>query len=264
MLVDCFPFFNEKSVLSLRLSELNRFVDYFVLIECAFTQAGNPKPYYFEQFKKEPEFEPFLDKIIHVKVDDIPENASGWAIENHQRNCITRGLDLLNLSDGDLIMVSDCDEIPNLELLDLGYGCQSVNMSYHVFYANLIARKGWIGTVIAPYSEYKKCGAQGLRNAKDYLPTTTQTAGWHLGYMGGKEAVYNKWMSTIEPFDKSKIPPFDEFSDEFDRKIKDGGSFLFSDKKDDSLICDKCSLDYPVLPRYLVENQDKFENLILN
>ena len=66
---DCFTFFNELEILDLRLKELNNHVDYFVLVEATLTHTGKSKDLIFEKNKNK--FSEYLDKIIHIKVDDF-------------------------------------------------------------------------------------------------------------------------------------------------------------------------------------------------
>jgi beta-1,4-mannosyl-glycoprotein beta-1,4-N-acetylglucosaminyltransferase len=114
---DCFTFFNELDLLEIRLSLLSPVVDFFVIVECAKTQQGNNKPYYFE--KNQDRYSKWKNKIIHIKVEDVEEISheviEDWSIENHQRNCIFRGL--VNARPDDIIIISDLDEIPNPYLL---------------------------------------------------------------------------------------------------------------------------------------------------
>ena len=67
---DCFCFLNELELLELRLMELYDTVDYFVISEANKTHAGNPKEFIFEKNKKR--YKKYLDKIIYVKVTDLP------------------------------------------------------------------------------------------------------------------------------------------------------------------------------------------------
>jgi beta-1,4-mannosyl-glycoprotein beta-1,4-N-acetylglucosaminyltransferase len=160
MIIDCFPFFNELDILELRLNILNDCVDKFVLVEASKTQSLLDKPFYFEENKER--FKPFLDKIVHVKVEDHP-SVGGWAMENFQRNRISIGCESLNLQDEDIIAISDLDEIwnPNIaphlqEFLDK-YNCVSEAMRYFVFYLNLeTVDKGWIGTVFCHHRNFNK------------------------------------------------------------------------------------------------------------
>lgn len=261
MIIDCFPFFNELDILEIRLNELSSFVDRFVLVEASKTQSLKDKPFYFEENKQR--FSEFLHKIIHVKVLDYPEKG-GWAMENFQRNSIVSGLLKLNLKEDDTILISDADEIPDLSKVDMDFikGKEySFEMSYHTFYLNLLTEnKSWVGTVTLPWSSLKKENPQTVRNMKDHLPRLN--SGWHLGYMGGKEKVYTKFFSCIEPINKNLIADFETFSKEFDRKIRAGGSFLFSDKSDDTIKLVPCDIYYPFLPKYVETNKEKFSNLL--
>ena len=40
---DCFMYFDEEVVLDLRLNTLNKFVDYFVIVESKFTHKGDKR-----------------------------------------------------------------------------------------------------------------------------------------------------------------------------------------------------------------------------
>jgi beta-1,4-mannosyl-glycoprotein beta-1,4-N-acetylglucosaminyltransferase len=111
---DCFPFFNELDVLEIRLAELDALVDHFVIVEATHTQTGNSKPLYFTDNRKR--YDRYAHKIIHIVVDDLPlEAPSHWAREIHQREAIMRGLG--DARPDDLVITSDCDEIPKPEQL---------------------------------------------------------------------------------------------------------------------------------------------------
>lgn len=104
---DCFTFYNELDLLEVRLTELYDHVDHFVIVEGNITFTNKPKNFIFEQAKAR--FKPFMDKIIHVKVTDMPGSKDAWTNDIFQRNCINRGL--INAQPDDIIMVSDLDEI---------------------------------------------------------------------------------------------------------------------------------------------------------
>lgn len=111
LIYDTFIFFNELDLLEVRLNVLDKHVDYFVLVEASETFQGASKPLYFTDNKQR--FSKFLNRIIHVVVDDMPTGALPFDREYHQRDCILRGLQ--NCRPDDLIILSDVDEIPNLE-----------------------------------------------------------------------------------------------------------------------------------------------------
>lgn len=260
MIIDCFPFFNELDVLELRLNILNDVVDKFVLVEASKTQSKLDKPFFFEENKKR--YSQFLDKIVHIKVDDFPQE-NGWAMENFQRNCITKGIDQLNLNDDDIIAVSDVDEIwnPNIEYQIRNFfektTCFSIEMKYLVFFLNLeTLNKNWVGTVFAEFKNFSQTTPQYLRDIKDRIPII-KNSGWHFGYQGGKDIVYTKFLSCVEPFDKTYLPTKQEFDIIFENKIKDGGSFIFSDSlSDDSIKLQK--IDNKILPEFIQKNKEKY------
>ncbi len=116
---DCFQYFNEDHIVDLRLNILNDYVDYFVIAESTKTHQGKSKELNFDinNFKR------FKDKIIYL-VADPKENLLknqhefGHSIfEQYQRNFIAEGLK--KAEEDDLILISDSDEIPNLEKLFL-------------------------------------------------------------------------------------------------------------------------------------------------
>ena len=104
---DCFTFYNELDLLELRLEELYDHVDHFVIVEASTTYTSIPKPFYFEENKSR--YQKYLDKIIHVQVEDMPLSPDAWVNDRFQRDQIYRGIK--DAADTDLIMVSDLDEI---------------------------------------------------------------------------------------------------------------------------------------------------------
>jgi beta-1,4-mannosyl-glycoprotein beta-1,4-N-acetylglucosaminyltransferase len=113
---DCFQYFNEDHMLDLRFNILDEKVDYFVISESTKTHQGNSKKLNFNinNFKK------YKKKIIYL-VDDFENknlfNHTGGEslVEQHQRNNISNGLK--KADDNDLIILSDSDEIPDLDKL---------------------------------------------------------------------------------------------------------------------------------------------------
>ena len=103
-IIDCFIFYNELDMLTYRLNILNDIVDYFVLVEATHTFIGKEKPLFYQDNKHL--FEKFNHKIIHVIVDDFPHKYPDinigkneqWRNEIFQRNCISRGIDKLELN----------------------------------------------------------------------------------------------------------------------------------------------------------------------
>ena len=127
---DCFMYNDEDLLLDLRLNHLDKFVKKFVIAEATYTHNGNKKKLKFDIDK----FKKFKDKIIYLIVEDQPKNLlqlndddtksekgeklilNGMARDYFQRENLSKGLN--KAEDEDLILISDLDEIPNLDSLD--------------------------------------------------------------------------------------------------------------------------------------------------
>jgi len=203
IIVDCFTFYNELELLNYRLNILDNVVDYFIIVEATHTHVGVDKPLFFHD--NQIIFGKFMNKIIHIVVDDFPhkfpnidiQQNEQWLNENHQRSCISRGLDKINFNNDDLIIVSDLDEIPNPNtLLDLKTNgvCDGLNtLEMDFYYYNLHSRfeEKWDRSRIISYKSFKEMDAtcQGLREGKG---TIIKNGGWHLSYFGDSSFIKNK------------------------------------------------------------------------
>jgi len=195
---DCFKFFNELELLELRLMELYDTVDYFVLVEANKTHTGKPKDYIFENNKNK--FKEYLDKIIHIKVDDMPPYSQNdiWTAENFQRNCIMRGL-VDYAGPGDKIIISDIDEIPNTETIKANLNNPNwvtFRQKLYYYYVNCEQNCHWDGPIMATYGTFNQ--PQHLRNAARSGFNSQQNGGWHYSFMGGPERVKLKVESIAE------------------------------------------------------------------
>jgi len=200
---DCFTFFNELELLDLRLMTLNDIVDKFVLVEANKTHTGKPKEFVFEQNKYR--FENYIDKIIYIKVDDLPDYSidNVWIAENFQRNCIERGLS--SAKTGDKIIISDLDEIPNPKAIQQFLTDNNTNdvvvFTQYLFYyyINCLQNQTWCGSAITTYG-CKYTTPQTIRNFSRYqsTPSPIIDGGWHYSFMGGAERIKQKVESIAE------------------------------------------------------------------
>ena len=62
-------YFDEEVVVDVRLNTLDKFVDYFVIVESKFTHKGDPRDLKFNHKK----FEKFKNKIIYLVYDEHPK-----------------------------------------------------------------------------------------------------------------------------------------------------------------------------------------------
>jgi beta-1,4-mannosyl-glycoprotein beta-1,4-N-acetylglucosaminyltransferase len=193
-IIDTFLFYNELNMLKFRLTELNEYVDYFVIVEMTKTFAGNDKELYYELNKEE--FSEFNHKIVHIVVTP-PENMSAWENEFFQRNSIMDGLKKIELSDDDVILIHDTDEIPDMENV-LNYGIEKIregmSSSFDTYYYNLnnkIDEPSPCG-IVCTYNLLKNGNTpQNLRGSL-WNKFKYRYKGWHFSYFGDEHFISNK------------------------------------------------------------------------
>ncbi|KAK3677978.1 Carbamoyl-phosphate synthase [Recurvomyces mirabilis] len=120
---DLFLLSTELDWLEIRLHTLSPFVDFFVIVEARTTFTGLPKPAFLEENWER--FAPFHNKIIHRVVED-PGTSIGLQTWNHE-DYLRTSLFMKTFPDlvdtwqsprwGDVLIVSDMDEIPKPETL---------------------------------------------------------------------------------------------------------------------------------------------------
>jgi beta-1,4-mannosyl-glycoprotein beta-1,4-N-acetylglucosaminyltransferase len=254
MIIDCFTFYNELELLEIRLNYLDPVVDKFILVEAVKTHSGLNKPLFFDENKLL--FKQFLHKIVHVIVDDMPTvdyTGDRWRLENYQRNCISKGLDNLNPESKDYILISDLDEIPNRELVSKQvFGCY--DMLCFMYYLNTPNDQHWPGTVGLEYDRIKgHYGTiQKIRDSRQQIEPI-RNGGWHFGWLGGYDRVYQK----IKAFAHSEIDSphiMDVLKHSVENTIPlwcpNGGPIPTT------------PIEYDTFPDYIVDNQEKFKELI--
>ncbi len=201
--VDAFIFYNEIEMLKYRLEYLNDTVDMFVLIEGTLTFAGKSKELYYEKNKHL--FQEYNHKILHVIVDMndfIDEKINAWDREKYQRNYIKNGLEQLNLNDKDIIILSDLDEIPNVNAIEyfknINYNDCIFALEQDFYYYNLnnIVEKKWYASKIGFYKYFKNIDLDKFReNAPNGNYKIINNGGWHLSYFGNADFIKNKIMN---------------------------------------------------------------------
>ena len=176
---DCFMFYDEELLLDIRLNILDQYVDFFVIVESEYFHNGNKRQLKFDINK----FKKFNKKIIYIthkneppgiiKINNIDDESTisykkinnALLRENDQRNHITEGL--TTAKSEDLILISDVDEIPNFESINLSKIKNKIIMfEQEIFYYKFnryLPDFNWYGT--------KACkmliSPQWLRNVKN-------------------------------------------------------------------------------------------------
>ena len=286
---DCFMYFDEDLILDARLNILDKYVDFFIIVESKYNHKGEKRPLKLdlEKFKK------FKNKIKYLVIEDLPNNLetitgqdfgvtkehkfinNAVKRENFQRDFIKKGLD--EAQDEDFILISDLDEIPCLENLNLKSVKERIIvfkqlMTYYKF--NLaLPNFWWHGTKGCLKKNLKS--PQWLRNVKskkyslfrlDILFSEMrynsikfiENGGWHFTNIKSAEEIELKFKSylhhrefelsninlnDIREIIKNKYAIYDLNVDQRNSKIGNGKKLInLADKN---------------LPKYIIENKQK-------
>ena len=291
---DCFMYFDEDLILDLRLNYLDKFVDKFVIVESVYNHNGQKRDPQFniDKFKK------FKNKIIYLLIDhegeiyaDIKKDDDSNRIaekqimnalkrENYQRNYIINGL--TDAKDNDWIIISDLDEIPNLEINNLRENNNKIIFfkQFMIYYKlNLYLRNfPWIGSKACKKKDLKS--PQWLRNIKDRnyawwridtLFSNTkysnirifEDGGWHFSYIKSPKNIEKKLKSylhhteyELNPLGSEKISKLiEQKKTVYNLKVDSR-----SDKFNDGNFLEKLDINY--LPKYIKDNLNKFNDWI--
>ena len=293
---DCFMYFDEDILLELRLNYLDKFVDKFIIIESSYNHKGEiRKPNFkIEKYKK------FKNKIEYVLIKEQPKDIEEINVddseiktndkyilnaakrENFQRNHIKNCLSEADINDW--IIISDLDEIPNLEKINF----KNISHKFIFFKQDMMYYKfnlklencTWIGTKACKMKNL--VSPQWLRNIKDRsYPWWRVDAlfsknkygsikfiidgGWHFSYLKTPEEIEKKLKSYLHHREYELNPiGIDKIKILMNQK-----KTVYNLKTDQRLNkfnsennLKKIEINH--LPKYISDNQDKLKKWIEN
>ena len=285
--IDCFMYYDEDMILDIRLNILDKFVSHFVICEANFNHNGTKREFKFD-IKK---YSKFKDKIIYIPLNYQPNNIkiindtdnklkknskildNALLRENFQRNYLQEKIK--DFQEDDLIIISDVDEIPNLEKFT--YKSKITFFEQKMFYykLNLLHKDFlWYGSKITKQKDL--ISPQWLRNVKskkypiwrlDTLFSKTkynninfiQDGGWHFTNIKSAEKIDYKMKNFLHHLEyeesglnvkdvKKIIAEKKVFYDHnADKKEKKWNAEIKLVKEDDKF-----------LPSYIIQNKEKF------
>jgi beta-1,4-mannosyl-glycoprotein beta-1,4-N-acetylglucosaminyltransferase len=263
---DCFQYFNEDHIVDLRLNILNQYVNTFVIVESTVNHQGKSKKLNFDINK----YKKYKDKINYIVVDDTPDSlkkphrGGESLVEQHQRNSIIKGLK--NADDNDFIILSDVDEIPNLNKLKEfdknNYAVFSQKMFMYKINLLNLNENNWHGSKICLKKNLKS--PQWLRNLKfkkypfwriDKIKNIQiiEDGGWHFAYLQSPENISNKIKSFAHgEFNKKNIVDEEKIKSKIEKgqDIFERGYNLRKVKIDNSF------------PEFILKNKEKLNEWI--
>ncbi|MBL7723359.1 MAG: hypothetical protein JNK27_04380 [Chitinophagaceae bacterium] len=205
---DCFTFFNELDLLEFRLKLLDEWVDHFIIVESNYTFSGKSKPYIFKEAQDR--FQKWQHKIVYLPIQQSIEGmvfeeqshynpqSAAFKMEYGQRNALLKAVHLI--SDDDLVLLSDLDEIPSAVALKKAVQSGkpvSFSLLFHYYYLNCQNAgnsRWWKGCIAASGKQFKEITPQGLRDNRDNYFSIAD-AGWHFSFLGGVEKIRQKLLA---------------------------------------------------------------------
>ena len=246
---------NEDLLLELRLNSLKKFVNKFVIVESQYDHQGNKKNLNFKIEK----FNNFKDKIEYIILNEFPKNLSNWERENYHRNFINNGLQ--EAGQDDYIMISDLDEIPKIDNIQIfekkKYTVFKQKMFYYKFNLHNLTEPDWFGTKVCKKKYLRS--PQWIRNQKvkkypfwrfDKLRwNIIDEGGWHFSFVMSSINIKKKIESYAHTeLNKTELINIETIQQKINLK-QDlfGRPFKFIKIEDEK-----------ILPEYLVFNKNKF------
>ena len=291
---DCFMYFDEEQILELRLNVLDEKVDFFVIVESIYNHRGDKRDLLFDKNK----FLKFSKKIIYLVSEEIPNNVelinenddkkekdrkyimNAVYRENAQRNLISEGIK--NANKDDLIMISDVDEIPKLESLDLKSIKNEIFIfkqhMFHYKYNLVLPNFKWTGT--KAIKKKNLISPQWLRNIKDkkypfYRIDTIfskkkytnlkiiNDGGWHFTNIKTPKMIRHKFKSYLHHFEFDQTNLVESDIENFIKK-KQAIYNLKVDKRGNKVGNGETleNFDIKKLPIYIQHNLEKYNDWI--
>ena len=291
---DCFMYFDEEQILELRLNVLDEKVDFFVIVESIYNHRGDKRDLLFNKNK----FLKFSKKIIYLIYEEIPNNVeqinenddkkekdrkyimNAVYRENAQRNLISEGIK--NADKDDLIMISDVDEIPKLESLNLKSIKDEIFIfkqhMFHYKYNLVLPNFKWTGT--KAIKKKNLISPQWLRNIKDkkysfYRIDTIfskkkytnlkviNDGGWHFTNIKTPKMIRHKFKSYLHHFEFDQTNLVESDIENFIKK-KQAIYNLKVDKRGNKVGNGETleNFDIKKLPIYIQHNLEKYKDWI--
>jgi beta-1,4-mannosyl-glycoprotein beta-1,4-N-acetylglucosaminyltransferase len=214
---DCTTFYSEHLMMDVRFHAMNEHVEKFIVTESTFSHSGKKKKLNFDINN----YQKYKDKIIYMVIDKEPDDIikSSDNGQFKRTNSIKRielsydhmMSEIKKVSDNDLIILSDNDEIPNLNALQFKKNKNDIYIFKQLFFYykfNLLYdRMFWFGSKACKKKKLESLS--WLRNLKSkkypfwrldtYFSKTkninfeiVNDGGWHFTNIMSAEDLYTK------------------------------------------------------------------------
>ena len=267
---DAIIFSNELDMLEVRWRELHPYVSKFVILESNTTFTGIPKPLFFASNRARFAFAE--DKIAHGvfsgRAADRGSHKDPFVLESEQRGAMNGLLHRTGISNGDLLIMSDTDEVPSPHTIKLLQWCDEVPPVLHLELRHYmysfefpVDYSSWRATahIYGPWTQYRHSRQTNI---------ILSDAGWHCSFCFRyiREFVFK--MTAYSHADRVKRSDFLKHSriqklicqgDDLFDMLPEEYSFSELIKKMGSIPRSASAVN---LPAYLIENAVKYRFLL--
>ena len=286
---DCTTFYSEHMMMDVRFNILDKHVHKFVVVESLFSHSGLRKKLNFN-INNYPKFK---DKIIYLVIENEPNGIiydknqlTNQSIKrqnslkriNQSYECMLKGIE--GASADDLIILSDNDEIPNLDSSEFKKSKKNLFLFRQLFFYykfNLLYDlMPWFGSKACKKKKLKSFSwLRHIKNKKypfwrldTYFSDLKninieiiKNGGWHFTNVKSPSDLFTKMKNFghHDEFDASGLT-----LENISQKIKDKTVFYnhFLDQTNQNKWSYNYKLkkiDYALIPNYLTENKDKYK-----
>ncbi|TDL22556.1 glycosyltransferase family 17 protein [Rickenella mellea] len=271
---DAVLFSGELDLLEIRMHELRHVVDKFFILESNRTFTGLPKPLYFANARQR--FAAFEGKIVYTSLPGpssesfkTAEDRDPWKWENHQRDTLSQSIrnELRSMPRAPLVLMSDVDEIPSAHTMALLRGCafqSPLHLQMREYLYSFEWPRGWLSW----RAQVHEWGDRSYYRHSMAGDVAIADAGWHCSFCFRK---LDQMIMKMQGYshadriggDKSLLSP------ERIQKVICQGKDIFNMLPEAYSYKDMIQLMNPEpsksivgLPRFLIENADRFRFLL--
>lgn len=263
-------FSNELDILEVRWKELHPYITKFVILEANTTFTGIPKPLFFASNRARFAFAE--EKIVHDvfpgKVAHPGSQEDPFILESKQRIAMNSLIRIAGISYGDILIMSDTDEIPSPHTVKLLQWCDGIPPIMHLELRHYmysfefpVDYSSWRATahVFSPWTRYQHS------RQTDYI---FSDAGWHCSFCFRSIQEFVFKMTAYSHANRVKRKEFLNYPRI--QKLICKGDDLFDMLPEEYTFKELIKKMGPIprsasavhLPAYLIENADKFRFLL--
>jgi len=247
LFIDSF-LFNGEELVKMRLEYYYNFVDKFYIVESIYTFTGIKKDiFYVDKFKTW--FEPYLDKIVFVKIDH--KTSVGFSEEKYQRNYIRN--ELLKLNNDFILALCDLDEFYDYTLLNKikeklfeELSNKTILFTMKMYYYNFenLMDDNWEMAFLINSSMLKNVeDLDYVRVYKLGSATIRLKSGWHFSYFMSPQEIQRK-LASFSHMDLNRPPYNDVYYIDY---VSKKGIHIFQQKQLNKISFEDSIHGYPEL-----------------